>query len=282
MVAVIVFILIAGFILGGMLNSAQSDEAKSKREAIQNKKDVQIKAYSEIIQKIKIPDNCLRVNYMLGTKMLIGSNLVWRKDESIYFFPTPGCIDWYFSTGGMPLYNFDPLKIKTQNLKFEQLKFDVFQISIKDIVKFEKEGEVFRENKISGGGGGGSSIGRAIVGGVVAGGAGAIVASRKETEAIKSELITHDDRTCRLTYMENNIKQIMLFDYLDYKTFKELIPEKDISVIDEIRRRNVIDEHTSPQTDNIQKIRDLGTLRDEGILTQEEFEEKKKELLKKV
>ena len=39
---------------------------------------------------------------------------------------------------------------------------------------------------------------------------------------------------------------------------------------------------TTSQIDNIQKIRDLGTLREEGILKQEEFEMKKKELLLKV
>lgn len=273
-------VIVAGIVIVVIIhnNSVKKEEQQETEKKIKlavEKEEKQIERehiikstfekYFDIRKKNEISENCLKVSYLDGVKILKGPNFIWVNDNKICFFPSIDCIDLYFMSGAM-----------------SQLNFVTLSINIYDIISFSKEGEIFHETKMSGGGGGGSSIGKAIFGGIIAGGAGAIVASRKKTEAIKSELITHDERTCCLTYLEKNTKQIMLFGYSDYKIFKELIPEKDISVIDEIRRRNVIDKQTTPQTDNIQKIRDLGTLRDEGILTQEEFDEKKKELLKKV
>jgi hypothetical protein len=246
-------------------------------------KAMAIKTYSEIRPQIKIPSRCLKVHCMAeelnfveweahsysgkylaerNTKFLQGSNYIWKENESICFFPTIDCIDSYS--------------------KFSNLKFEIFPIKIKEIVSYEKIGELYHENRISGGGGGGSSIGNAVIGGAIAGSAGAIIASRKKTEAISSELIEHDERKCNLIYVQDDVEYKVIFHYSDYEIFRKLIPEKDIRVLNKIREINAIENHTNLEVTVIHKIRNLGILKDEGLLTQEEFEEKKKYLLNKM
>lgn len=293
---VVIAIILLAFLIAIIVGISKGVEdvqtvTKMKKE-LENEKIVKEslkKIYSEIRQKTEIPENCLHVydissevarknaevlephNRMkwfhenVKNKILSGLNFIWIKDESICFFPTIGCID-----------------SDCRNPRDIPLLFKIQSIKIQDIRHFTRVGEIFRETKISGGGGGGSSIGRAVIGGVIAGGAGAIIASRNKIDGITSELIEHDDRKCYLRYFQENEKKGLAFSYDSYEVFKELIPEKEINVVDDIKKRDVIEKNTTSQTDNIQKIRDLGTLRDEGILTQEEFEEKKRELLKKV
>lgn len=163
-----------------------------------------------------------------------------------------------------------------------------------EIEYFTQDGELYREQVISGGGGGGSSLGGAILGGLIAGEAGAVVGSRKQTEAIKSETITHDTRHTILKLKSRSIEM----DTNAFEVLNELIPEKEYSIVQELRKQNIIasqlqlqgliQEQISPSQVQLQttvsvsiatQIEELAGLRDRGILTEEEFNEKKKVLL---
>ena len=148
---------------------------------------------------------------------------------------------------------------------------EYFDIDIDAIQFFRQEGEVYRETKISGGGGGGSSIAGAVVGGVIAGPAGAVIGSRRKTQEIKSELITHDERITLLITQENEYK----FRYKDYDVFMQLIPQK--------AEKNVAMEYMqSDKRSAAEKIKEIAALRDAGIINEEEFQEKKTELLSRI
>jgi hypothetical protein len=143
---------------------------------------------------------------------------------------------------------------------------------------------VVYENKITGGGGG-SSLGRAVVGGVIAGEAGAIIGSRKESNPIKSELITHDKREAFLNfYDDNNAKRSMFFAFNDYNVFNELLPEKAYEIVNAIKTNAIINKVINKnKSENIlDQIRELSKLKDERILTEQEFSEKKRALLNKL
>jgi len=162
--------------------------------------------------------------------------------------------------------------------------YTIQEIPINDIEYFKCGGEVHYEDKIIGTGGG-ANIGGAIVGGIIAGGVGAIVGGRQAID-IKSEHVKHDDRRVtlksktRLLVIDNSTNA---FDILN-----ELFPEKEYGFIQEKKRQELIGVSypvATSATVNLSipdQIRELAKLKEEGILTEDEFTAKKAELLGKM
>ena len=150
------------------------------------------------------------------------------------------------------------------------------EIPISNISFFRQEGDFYNETDVSGGGGGGSSIGGAVVGGLLAGGAGAVIGSRKEVDPIHSKTIIHDTRKIVLYYTDLvGTAQTMDFQFDAYKVFMALIPEKEYNTATS----------SAPKTQEVnavQKIRELKALFEDGIITEEEFNQKKKELMNRI
>lgn len=162
-------------------------------------------------------------------------------------------------------------------------KIRVFKIPIERIKYYELQGEIVNENRITGGGG--SNIGWAVVGGVIAGGAGAIIGSRNKIDSIKSELITHDNRATYLFFNDKENKKLqIIFNFNAYKTLNELIPDKAYEIINMIKTNEILEKaNTGDASSKIaNQIRELAKLKEEGILTDEEFNDKKKSLLEKM
>lgn len=96
-----------------------------------------------------------------------------------------------------------------------------------DKVKYYSiEGSISERQYISGGGGGGSSVSGAIVGGLIAGEAGAIIGSRKQTEAIKTTYLKTDDRKLVITFKDGTTLKLIIDIY---ELLLESIPEKEYS-----------------------------------------------------
>lgn len=69
----------------------------------------------------------------------------------------------------------------------------------------------------------------------------------------------------------------MFFNHKGYDTLLEIIPDKEYN--------KVYNNHITNQDDKektINQIKKISELRDEGILTEDEFQEKKRELLSKI
>ncbi len=166
--------------------------------------------------------------------------------------------------------------------------FTTFEIKIGNIEYFSDDGQVYYEQKISGGGGtgGGSSIKGAVVGGVIAGGAGAIIGSRKEIkiEEIKSETIKKDDRKVFLNYLKNEDRKSLYFKFKDLNNFRDLLPQKEFAIASSINNEKLlVEERKNIEFKTItEQIRELAVLKEEGIISEEEFLNKKKELLNKI
>lgn len=90
-----------------------------------------------------------------------------------------------------------------------------------------------------------------------------------------------DIRKTYLNYIENNEKKHMIFVSKDYDTLLKLIPEKEMSYI---KNNNILKSGKYEKDNNsiYKDIEGLAKLRDKGILTEEEFNNKKQILLDKI
>lgn len=233
--------------------------------------------YDDIKRRVNIPFNAKLIDFLHAgpySSLNIANSSngfhVWKSENELKFFPnSPRKSDSIYKT----------------QMVITTLPFD-------RIDRFEKTGELFRETKISGGGGGGSSLTGAIVGGAIAGDAGAVIGSRKKVNPVTSQLITHDSRETAFFYFsEKNQRHTWFFNLDAYNVFSELIPEKESSVVNAVKTSQIIQnqafsqkreqmfDHKASVTD---QLRELAKLRDEGIISEQEFIEKKKILLDKI
>lgn len=249
----------------------QIDKENKKEEEIRQteklkQKDECAKKYKISLKSANVPANAAKITALdIPNPQPFLCNVqyyIWKENDSLKFYLAEPTID-----------NYDKYKSAS-----------VFSIPTQNIEHFVQTGEVFRETKISGGEGGGSSIGGAVVGGMVAGDAGAVIGSRKKTSEIKSETITHDTRETILNYFTNGNRVTAHFAYTDFIIFNDLLPKKEKSIVDAINANKILSEsteeyHISNITGIIQSLADL---KEKGLLSNTEFEEKKKVLLEKI
>ena len=152
-------------------------------------------------------------------------------------------------------------------------------IPIDNIKFFTREGEYRVDNIVEGGG---VNLKGAIVGGVIAGDAGAVLGGREKITTKQKEV---DKRQTYLYYIQDNQeKRIVLFSE-GYDTLLELIPNKDFSYIEKnkiVESSNTSQSNETKENTVYKDIEELAKLKDKGILTEEEFTEKKKILLEKI
>lgn len=143
------------------------------------------------------------------------------------------------------------------------------EIPISNIKYFTRMGDFYTSTV-----GGGSKLGGAVVGAAIAGEAGAVIGSRKNVE---TKIV--DKRVTIMKVLDKNKNEkIIKFSSSDYDLFFKLMPEKERSLKskdDTINNENNID-------GDIQAIHKLDELRKEGILTEDEFSLKKKQILEKI
>ena len=220
-------------------------------------------------EKIKVPKTAKNVEItssVVDLKAKCGKYFMWFKDDRLYF-------------------HIESLIESHNSLDDTIENYEIKSLDVSKIEYYATQGEVYRENKISGGDGGGSSIGGAVVGGMIAGSAGAIIASRNKTNEVKSELITHDDRKTFINFYNNQDERKSIFlTFKDYQTLLDLIPDKDYNIVSAIKSNNLITKGIKANELKAitEQIRELAQLKDDGILTEEEFAAKKKDLLSKM
>ena len=156
--------------------------------------------------------------------------------------------------------------------------YNYYEIPIKDIQYYRCYGDEHYYSKVSGGGGGGTSLGGAVIGGVLAGTTGAIIGSRKESDPIQTTVkhINSKETYLVFRYVGRNTTVSFYGDNLYRKLFK-LIPDKAYE--------NIALKSNYAQTsydNNLDRLKDLKVMLDNDLITQFEYEEKKKEILSEI
>lgn len=153
-----------------------------------------------------------------------------------------------------------------------------YRFPISNIKYYRLVGQKLVTTEISGGGGGGVSIKGAVVGGLIAGDVGAIIGSRQEVKEVKGTSTIHDERQVLL--YDKELKQVVQFNSEVYEIFMKLLPEKEYEVVIQSDTGHKAAE--SSNIDSLNALEKLADLYEKHILTKEEFEAKKKEILSKI
>lgn len=153
-------------------------------------------------------------------------------------------------------------------------KFQGIDILIDKIKYFRLIGQKYVTTEITGGGGGGSSLKGAVIGGLIAGDVGAVVGSRKAVDEVKGTSTVHDEQIVLL--YSTDLKQVITFNSNAYGILTKLIPEKEYEVVVQSGKEEPQVKETKNAAD---AVREYKKLLDEGIISVEEFDRKKKELL---
>ena len=167
----------------------------------------------------------------------------------------------------------------------------VYIIPLNNIVYYQDKGDLTYSTSISGGGGSSKSmsIGGSVLGGLLFGEAGAIIGSRAGTgvhiNEVQSETIEHDNRYVILRYQDKIKGYVDIqLDYDTYDALNKLIPDKEYSYVS-LNKETValesgqIEQQKSFDEIPVKQLRQLKELLDDGIITQSDFDAKKKQLL---
>jgi hypothetical protein len=264
------FIIYAALVIQILHMKSDSDKAANQYNENQNLQINLKENYERVKAKYSIPSEAKKITYTKasGNSPLTLANsendmYIWRNGDEICFFP-------------------DAPNDKS-SLIIDEVK--LFSIPIRDIEYFSMRGEISRETKISGGGGGGSSLGGAVTGALIAGEVGAVIGSRKKIDEIKSEVVIHDSRETFLNFFDENKNRCSLFfDKNGYLILNDLMPEKEYNIVSAIKSTGIIRNQitNNEKLDITSQLRELSKLKVEGIITEQEFSEKKKMLLDKI
>lgn len=242
--------LILFAVIGFNMNKASEERnnriQNQKRQQQQRQEKYELKKAESNVPSDSSIVTCIN-NFKLADKLYI-----WVKENTLLFFPAYSWVNEEYHI--------------------------LYKIPINNIEYFATQGQVTSETVVSGGGGtgGGISLAGAVIGGVIAGPAGAIIGSRKKTqiEPIKSETRTNDNRETVMNFYKNDIRKTLVFAHDDFSTLLKLIPNKTYE--------NFIKTNGSIQNNEeslVEQIKGLADLKDKGIITEEEFSLKKKQLL---
>lgn len=126
--------------------------------------------------------------------------------------------------------------------------------------------------------GGGVNLQGAAIGALIGGDAAAIIGSRVGTET-RTTIVEHDDRKLTIFYEDNGLlKTLQVVSHEFDKTvaaLRKLIPQKEEAMV-------ILDSSKNNAASNkiiVDEIKGLKELLDIGIITQEEFDAKKKQIL---
>lgn len=259
-----VILVCLGFIINKM--DQANDREKTRSIIEKNKKEM-----SEWFDS-KIVEYDMNVNDVISTRKKVRSIYIsqkyyyWIKDKKISFFPQKE--------------SFLMLNVTVNNsVEYCEANVRLISVNISDIEYFKPIGDISYVTNVESTG---VNVKGAAIGAVVAGDAGAIIGSRPK---ITSKVEEKDNRYVELKYKDNGTIKTLEFDYTALSIFRNLFPEKEFEYVnfksENLEEKNVTNDITSTLSLE-EKFEKLRSLKNSGLITEEEFSDKKKELLKQI
>lgn len=240
------------------IKERKQEERKKEQERIESKRQLLIKTWNEKMEALCCNEE--------DSVRVLNNNWLWVANGNLY-----------------EAEDIDRFVKRCLNQDLEKYAIEYSCISVSNIQYFSAEGDVQYTTRISGGGGGGSTITGAIVGGLLAGETGAIVGSRKKVAEIKSESITHDSRNTLIRYYRENELLTISYDGFDvYNYLLKKMPEKDLLSMQLKGANQQKDAVKTNLSDIEEKMLTIKRLYEAGLISKEEFEEKRTELLTQI
>lgn len=259
-------------------NAAVTTANMQKEDALSKNKPLMRSNYDHLKSTLNIPVNCAKIDVEtsvfgiqykaqapVGKLMLLRNDFyIWYENKILNIFPTEEHLtDEHITYATLPK---DLANILNPN------DIKVFNIPVDKIKHYKIVGQERSETKVRSTNDG-VNIKGAIIGGIIAGDAGAVIGSQHNKGQIVSNTEHFDERFVELYYEENGSTQKMKMSITAYSLLEKWIPEKEYDFV----LSNV--SSNEPETDKFDEIKKFKSLLDEGIISQEEFENKKKELL---
>lgn len=265
------FILLCGTIIGIILMllgliidriERANVKASSEQKILENKNEMSDWFDSKIKEYNINTDNTFPVK---ENEYFYYKYYYWLKDGILFLYPQKeDFIKGYVTVNNSVDYCEENAKLTT--------------INISEIEYFKTEGDISYVTNVESTG---INIKGAAIGAVVAGDAGMIIGSRPQ---IKSHVETKDSRHIELKYRSQGELKTIIFDYSALNIFRNLFPEKEYEYAnfkaDNTEEEDSINIITSSNLK--EKFEKLKSLKDTGLITEEEFSDKKKELLKQI
>lgn len=158
----------------------------------------------------------------------------------------------------------------------EMPKENLLAIPERDLISYTVTGDKKYITKVTGGGGGGSSFGGAVVGGMLGGATGAVIGSRKATQPITTDVVTVNNQNTIVNCMikGNNVHFVFTSGGM-YNELLKMSPSKELNILS----KGLNTMQKADKKDNIERLTELKKMLDNELITQSEYEEKKKEIL---
>ncbi len=178
--------------------------------------------------------------------------------------------------------NYQKYPKKTPKAKAGKIEI-LYKEDISKIKYWKETGSLQYTSNISGGGSNGLNTEGAIGGAILGGATGAIIGATigSQTDPIKTETVEHDSRKIELV-LTNAVQKTFPYSYRD--AFIKIIPDKEYSYLQigstvNARQPSIQQQKSDNNSSDADELVKFKKLFDEGVITREEFNAKKKQIL---
>lgn len=260
-------------------NKAVTTANQQKEDALTTNKPRMRAKYNSIRSGLNIPANCSKIDVettvfglpckaqaLCGKRMLLKNDFYcWNEDNTLYIFPTEEHLeDEHITYSTLP---------KDLGGVLNPNDIRVYRIHKDEIKHYQISGQERSEVKVHSADDG-VNVKGAIIGGILAGDAGAVIGSQHNKGRIYSNTEHFDERYVELFYSQNGTTSKLKLSITAYSLLEQWYPDKEYSYV-----LSATSQATTSDGDKFEEVKKYKDLLDSGIISEAEFEAKKKELL---
>jgi len=260
-------------------NNAVATANQQKEDALTLNKPRMRAKYNSIRSGLNIPSNCSKIDVettvfglpckaqaLCGKRMLLKNDFYcWNEDDTLYIFPTEEHLeDDHITYATLP---------KDLGGVLNPNDIRVYRIQKDEIKHYQISGQERSEVKVHSADDG-VNVKGAIIGGILAGDAGAVIGSQHNKGRIYSNTEHFDERYVELFYSQNGATSKLKLSITAYPLLEQWYPDKEYSYV-----LSATPQTSTTNGDKFDEVKKYKDLLDSGIISEAEFEAKKKELL---